>query len=125
MSKVKNDLMKEIEAKVAKKKILSKQVSKQKTIITWIAEFFTEYEKIKKLDAENHYNHFSNLAIHRLNTQLHRIDSKCHVHLNRTDDQNPVVEVHWSSSYILANSCEEVLALDAASAHFQGMLENM
>ncbi len=71
MSKVKQDLMKEIEAKVARKKQLAKQVSRQKTVANWVAEFFSEYDKTRKLDEGKPYGyeHFTSLALNRLSIQ--------------------------------------------------------
>jgi len=127
MSKIKNDLMKEIEAKVAKKKQLSKQVSRQKTVANWVAEFFTEYDKTRKLDSNNGYGfgYFTSLALNRLAIQLRSIDRKCTVDFKEPPNETPVVEIHWSSRFIQTNNCEEVLAFDASSAFFQSAIEDV
>jgi hypothetical protein len=125
MSNVKRDLMKEIEAKVARKKVVAKQVSRQKTVANWVAEFFTEYEKTKNLDAGSIYHSFAALALDRLSIQVRGIDRKCFVDFRRHDDGNPTVEIRWSKPFIQANSCEEVLVFDASSAYFQSALEDV
>ena len=126
MSNVKRDLMKEIEAKVARKKQLSKQASRQKTVANWVAEFFTEYDKTRKLDGDNSYQHFTSLTLNRLAIQLRALDRKCTVDFREPEDgSNPVVEIRWSTRFIQANNCEEVLALDASSAYFQSALEDV
>lgn len=116
--------MKEIEAKVARKKVIAKQVSRVKTVANWVAEFFTEYEKTKNMDAGSMYQSFAALALNRLSIQLRSLDRKCSVDF-RPEDGNPIVEIRWSKRFIQANNCEEVLALDAASAHFQSALEDV
>lgn len=123
MSNVKRDLMKEIEAKIARKKQLSVRVAQQKTIAKWVAEFFTEYEKTRKLDGDG-YQAFAYLALDQLNDQLRRIDKKCRVSLAQENDP-PTVEIHWSAGFILANNCEEVMVYDASSAMFQSAMEEI
>lgn len=127
MSKVKNDLMKEIEAKVARKKKLSKEVSREKTVSNWVAEFFTEWDKTRKLDEGAYgYEHFTSLALNRLAIQLRNLDRKCTIDFKQPDDGSaPIVEIHWSGRFILANNCEAVLALDASTAFFQSALEDI
>jgi hypothetical protein len=125
MSDVKKDLMKEIEAKVARKKALSKQVSRQKTVANWVAEFFTEYEKTKKLDEGTLFQSFAMLALNRLNIQLRGLDRKCGVDFRPAEDGNPTVEIRWSKHFIQTNSCEEVLVFDASSAFFQSAMEDV
>jgi hypothetical protein len=128
MSNVKRDLMKEIEAKVARKKMLSKQVSRQKTVANWVAEFFTEYEKIKKMDENSapYSISFTHLAVNKLELQLRSLDRKCYVSFRKPDDgSNPVVEIKWSQLFIQTNNCEETLVLDASSAFFQSAMEDV
>jgi hypothetical protein len=126
MSKVKIDLMKEIEAKIARKKQFAKQASRQKTVASWIAEFFTEYEKIKNFDLKSNYNSLTALALHKLNAQLHSLDRKSSVVFKEPEgDTNPIVEIHWSSAFIQKHNCEEVLILDAPSAFFQSAIEEI
>ena len=126
MSKVKNDLMKEIEAKVARKKQLAQHLSREKTIAKWVVEFFVEYEKTKKLDEGHLYLHFSTLTLNRLAIQLRALDHKCTVDFKHFEDGgNPIVEIHWSPQFVQANNCEEVLALDASAAFFQSALEDI
>jgi len=121
MSNIKRDLMKKIEAKVLKKKQLTQQVARLKTVANLVADFFNEYEKIKKFD--KHHTFYA-LALNRLSIQLRNLDRKCHVSL-KTEDENVLVEIHWSSDFIQANNCEEVLSFDASSAIFQSSLEQM
>lgn len=125
MSNVKRDLMKEIEAKVARKKVLAKQVSRQKTVANWVAEFFTEYDKTKKLEQGSLFQPFAALALNRLNIQLRGLDRKCFVNFRPAEDGNPTVEIQWSKRFIQANSCEEVLVFDAAAAFFQSAMEDV
>lgn len=125
MSNVKQDLMKEIEAKVARKKILAKQASRQKTVANWVADFFTEYEKIKKMDEGSLFNNFASLALNRLSIQLRGLDRNCMVDFKQQDDQGPLIEVRWSRKFIQTNSCEEVLVFDASSAFFQSAIEDI
>ena len=124
MSKIKRDLMKEIEAKVARKKKISKQVSQQKTIAKWVADFFVEYEKTKRLDEGQVYHAFAYLALDRLSSQLQAVDRKCHVYLAEDSDP-PTVEIRWTPTFISANNCEEVLVFDASSALFQSAMEEI
>lgn len=124
MSNIKRDLMKEIEAKVARKKQLAQQLSRQKTVANWVAEFFTEYENTRKVEKPTEYQFLAYMAINRLAIQLRAIDRKCVVDL-RDSDGVPVVEIRWSAPFILANNCEEVLVLDASSAFFQGAIEDV
>lgn len=128
MSKIKNSLMKEIDAKIARKKELAKKVARQKTIANWVAEFFTEYDKIKDLNqtATYGYEHVTSLAINRLVIQLRQLDRKCFVYFKKPeDDSTPVVEIHWSEAFVQANDCEAVLAFDASAAFFQSALEDI
>lgn len=123
MSKVKNDLMKEIEAKVAKKKQLAKQLSRQKTVVNWVAEFFTEYESTRRVEKPQDYQFLAHMAINRLAIQLRGLDRKCQVDL-RDSDGTPVVEIRWSAPFIQKNNCEEVLVFDASAAFFQSAMED-
>jgi ribosomal protein S26 len=125
MSKVKSDLMKEIEAKVIRKKQFSKQAARQKTIASWVTDFFIEYEKMKKLDQSSIYSSFTSLALSRLNIQLRTLDRKCSVVFKEPEDNSPTIEIHWSSAFIQKNSCEETLVFDASSAFFQSAMEDI
>ena len=122
MSNIKRDLMKEIEARVARKKQLAIQVSQQKTIAKWVAEFFAEYEKVKRFDEGLPYHSWAQLAVGQLENQLRRIDKKCRVYILE-EREPPTVEVHWSAAFINTNNCEEVLVFDASSAFFQSAME--
>ena len=117
--------MKEIEAKVARKKVLSQQVSRQKTVANWVAEFFTEFEKTKNMDKGSLFQPFVTLALNRLNIQLRGLDRKCSVDFRPSDVGDPTVEIRWSKRFIQANNCEEVLVLDASSAFFQSAMEDV
>ena len=114
--------MKEIEAKVARKKQLATLVSQQKTVAKWVAEFFTEYEKTKKIDAGTPYRSLTYGAVDQLRGHLHRIDNGCQVYLSETNDP-PTIEIRWSSAFLAANNCEEALVFDASSAFFQSAME--
>lgn len=124
MSNIKKDLMKEIEAKIARKKVVAQQVSRQKTVANWVAEFFTEYEKTKNMDTNSLYQPFLSLALNRLNIQLRSLDRKCSVDFRPSDASDPTVEIRWSKRFIQTNNCEEVLVYDASSAYFQSALED-
>jgi len=119
MSKVKQDLLKQIEASVARKNKLVKEMSREKTISNWVSEFFTEYEKIKRDD------HLTCLALNQLTNRLRTLDRKCYVAIKAPDDGSPTVEIMWSSRYIQDNNCEEVTVLDASAAFFQEAMEQM
>lgn len=123
MSKVKRDLMKEIEAKVARKKQLAQQLSRQKTVANWVAEFFTEYENTRKVEKPGDYQYLAYMAINRLAIQLRGLDRKCDVELKESDG-TPIVEIRWSAPFIQRNNCEEVLVFDASSAFFQSAMED-
>ena len=126
MANAKQDMMKEIEAKVARKKMLATKTSRQKTIANWVAEFFVEYEKTKKIDDTSFFSSFKSLALDRLNIQLRSLDRKCKVYFkDPKDESSPIVEIHWTTSFIQTNSCEEVLIFDASSAHFESALEDI
>ncbi len=122
-SKAKNDLMKEILATVARKKEVAKQVSRQKTVANWVADFFIELEKIKKIDPHSPLIH---LSLRRLATQLRALDRWSFVDLkiDETSKQD-VVEILWSDSFVVANNCEAALVFDAASAIFQSAMEDV
>lgn len=122
-SKAKSDLMKEIMATVARKKEVAKQVSRQKTVANWVAEFFIELEKVKKMDPRSPLIY---LSIQRLAYQIATIDRKSHVDL-RFDDasRQDVVEITWSDAFVLVNNCEKALVLDASSALFQSAMEDV
>lgn len=124
MSQVKRDLMKEIEARVARKKTLSQQVSRQKTVATWVAEFFTEFEKTRQLGDIHGYNPLEYLALDRLAIQLRSLDRKCQVDLKQNQGQH-TVEIRWSNAFVQANNCEEFLVFDASSAFFQSAMEEL
>jgi hypothetical protein len=120
-----SELQKEIEAKIARKKQLAQQVSQQKTIAKWVSEFFTEYEKTKRLDGTG-YPAFAHLALSRLNVQLSNLDRNCRVNFaDSSEDDNLVVEIRWSKHFAQANNCEEVLIFDASSAFFQSAIEDI
>lgn len=121
MSNAKYDLMKEINAKVARKKQLAKQVSKQKTVAKWVADFFVEFEKGKKLSEGFHGQSLATLALKRLTDQVRTLDRRCWVSLNH---DNETIEIQWSEKFILANQCEAVLNLDAPSAFFESAMED-
>lgn len=125
MSKVKADLLKQINEQVARKKYLAKEVSREKTIAHWVSEFFIEYEKVKKLDT-SHDNTFSSLAVSKLTIQLRNLDRRCSVIFKEPQaDVTPTIEIHWSSQYSQANNCEDVLVFDASAAFFQSAIENI
>lgn len=126
MSNVKRDLMKEIEAKVAKKKLLAQQVSRQKTVAQWVADFFKEFETTRKIEEGDFWRPLAHLALNRLNIQLRSIDRHCSVNFAEGDeDGTPLVEIHWSADFIQKNNCEAVLVFDASSAFFQSALEDI
>lgn len=122
-SKAKNDLMKEIMATVARKKIVAKQVSRQKTVANWVAEFFIELEKVKKMDPRSPLIY---LNCNLLQQQIKSIDKRSTVDL-RFDDASlqDVIEITWSDAFVLANNCEKALVLDASSALFQSAMEDV
>ena len=124
MSNIKRNLMKEIEAKVARKKQLATQISYEKTVAKLVAEFFIEYDKVRKLEAGTIYSGLSHYAVNRLNDQLRRIDNGCNVYFSRESDP-PTIEIQWSTAFIAANSCEEALVFDASSALFQSAMEEI
>jgi hypothetical protein len=123
MSKTRADLFKEIEAKVARKKQVAQKLSRTKTVATWVAEFFTEYEKTKMI--EDNYHSIRTLALNRLNIQLRDLDRKCSVDFRMNDDGVPTVEIAWSSQYIQDHDCEDVLVFDPSAAYFQSAMEDI
>jgi hypothetical protein len=122
-SKAKNDLMREIIAKVARKKEVAKQVSRQKTVANWVAEFFIELEKVKKMDPRSPLIY---LSIKKLAGQIQTLDRRAYVDL-RFDDASgqDVIEISWSDAFVLVNNCEKALVLDASSALFQSAMEDV
>lgn len=121
MSKIKMDLFKEIERKVARKKLVAQQLSRSKTVATWVAEFFTEYEKTKQID--DVYGSIQMLSLNRLNIQLRNIDRKCTVEFRTSEDGTHTVEIRWSPAFVKDNDCEEVMVFDPSSAYFQSAME--
>lgn len=124
MSKIKQDLMKEIEAKVARKKLVAQQLSRQKTVAKWVAEFFTEHEKLKRIEEGTMWQPLTSLALNRLAIQLRAMDRKCTIDFRTEDESNPVVDIHWSPNFVQSNNCEETTSLDASSAFFQSAMED-
>lgn len=125
MSNVKADLLKQIENSVTRKKQLAKVASREKTIAYLVSEFFTEYQKVKRLGAMTS-NVFSSLAVSKLTSQLRMLDRNCFVLFKEPEgEETPTIEIHWSSSYSLTNNCEDVLVFDASSAYFQSAIENI
>ena len=125
MANVKQDLMKEIEAKIARKKVVASQASRQKTVVSWVADFFAEHEKTKNLDRDTAYM-FSALALNRLRIQLRGLDGRCHADFREAEDGSGlVVEIRWSASFSQTNNCEQVLVFDASSAFFQSAMEDI
>lgn len=121
MSKIRADLLKQIDAKVARKKQMAQQLNRTKTVASWVAEFFTEYEKTKSVDEA--WGPMRMLALNRLNVQLRNIDRKCDVDFRVSEDGTPTVEIRWSAKFIQENDCEDVMVFDPASAYFQSALE--
>lgn len=122
-SKAKNDLMKEIMTTVARKKVVAKQVSRQKTVANWVAEFFIELEKVKKMDPRSPLIY---LNCNLLRQQIKSIDKRSNVDLKFDDASlQDVVEITWSDAFVLANNCEKALVLDASSALFQSAMEDV
>lgn len=125
MSNIKQDLMKKIEAIVARKKVFAKQASRQKTVANWVADFFTEHDKTKKIDGRHEYHTFASLVLDRLSTQLRTLDKRCIVDFRDIETNNPIIEIRWSPAFVKANNCEEVLIFDASSAYFQSAIEDV
>lgn len=122
-SKVKNDLMKEIMASVARKKEVSKQVSQQKTIARWVTDFFIELEKIKKIDPQSYLIYLNRV---RLQQQIQGIDKRSTVDLQFDDvSKQDIIVIHWSDTFVQINKCEEASVFDASSAFFQNAMENI
>lgn len=122
MSKAKADLLKEIERKIAKKKLLAQSLTRTKTVATWVSEFFTEYEKMKPM--EDAWGSFATLNLNRLALQMKNLDRKCSVDFRTSEDGTPIVEIRWSANYIQDNDCEDVMVFDPASAYFQSAMES-
>jgi len=119
VSNIKRDLMKEIEAKVARKKRIAAQVSEVKTVSKWVNEFFTEYEKIKKTEW-----YLRSLAVDQLRHKLSKLDKNCQVNFLDLNEP-PTIEIYWSEPFVEANNCEKVLVFDVASALFESAMEEM
>lgn len=115
-SNIKSDLLKQIEAKVARKKELAKEVSREKTIVHWVSEFFTEFSKTRKLDPIGY------MAVQSLTARLRKFDRKVDV-VFKVDSET--IEIRWSSQYLQDNNCEDHLVFDASSAHFQSAMETL
>jgi hypothetical protein len=123
---IKSDLMKEIDAKVARRKELAKKLSREKTVANWVSEFFSEYDNTRKLDQGNGYEYFTSLALSRLAIQLRNLDRKCTVDFRQDENGgDPVVDIHWSPKFVQANNCEDTISLDAATASFQSAMEDI
>lgn len=118
---VKLDMLKQIEAAVKRKKLLSKEISREKTIAHWVSDFFTEIQNTKKMDE---YGSFTHLALSKLIVNLRVLDKKvAAVFKEPADGSEPKVEIYWSQVYAAKNNCEEVTVLDAPSAYFQDAME--
>lgn len=117
----KDDVLRQIEASIQRKKILAKEVSREKTIVQWVCEFFSEVEKTKNIDDQGN---FASLALSKLIINLRTLDKKCSAVFKEPKFGNdPQVEIYWSKKYILDNNCEHVMTLDASSAFFQNAIE--
>lgn len=116
----KDDIRKQIEAAVKRKKLLSKEVSRVKTISHWVSEFFSEIENTKKVDEFGSLTHF---ALSKLVVNIRTIDKQAYVVFKEPTDGDPKVEICWSAKFVASNNCEEVTVLDASSAFFQDAIE--
>ena len=115
---IKSDLLKQISEAITRKKELAKKISKQKTVMNWACEFFTEINKF-------HGNPYGNaLALGLLTNKLRTLDNRCSVILKEPEGSPAFVEIIWSDQYVSANNCEKIAILDEVSVFFQSALED-
>jgi hypothetical protein len=118
---VKNDLMKQIEASVQRKKQVAKDLTRNKTIATWVSDFFSAVEKTRALDQ---FGYLDSLEVQKLENNLRTLDRRVYITFNQRDANEPVVEIHWSNAYILLNQCDPVIAMTEATAFFEKTMES-
>lgn len=117
----KDDMFKRISAAVKRKKYLSKEISRDKTIVHWVSEFFSEVQNTKRMDE---YGSFTHLALSKLTVHLRTVDKKvAAVYKEPADGSEPKVEIYWSEVYATQNNCEHITTLDAPSAYFQDAMD--
>jgi hypothetical protein len=112
------DMLKEIEAKVKRKKALAIEVAREKTIYYLAADFFAEVAKSAS---------FAGFAVNRFRDSLRGIDSRSSVHYFHPTDEGPGerLEIHWSDQYIHKHGCEPVMVIDSATAQFEKAMERL
>lgn len=116
---VKNDIVKEIEARVARKKALAKEISREKTIAHLVTEFFDLLEGVKAIDE---IGMFQRSALNLLEHKLRDFDKSVRVKYKRDEE---LVEIHWSKAYCELTGYEQVLVIDKATAAFDKYFEEL
>ena len=118
---VKSDLMKQINAAVQHKKALSKTLTRDKTIATWVSDFFAAVEKTRDIDQNGNLGW---IEVEKLANNLHTLDRRARVYFSGLKiSTEPQIDIHWSSAYITQNNCEPVTVMTAASAFFDKTIE--
>ena len=119
MSDIKTELLREIEEKIKRKKLLAKETSREKTLAFWVSGFFAEISKLKG----GGHDYITTLALNRLTQSLRSVDKKCSVIFRQFSDTESQVEITWSKVYLMTHDCEKVLTMNASSADFESALE--
>src|SRR5688500_13399097 len=113
---VKDDLLKKINSNIQRKKELAKEVASEKTLATWISEFFSEIERLQQ-------DEWKAIALSNLITKVRRIDYRAIVLYKDNTNEASQIEIRWSDVYLSKNNCESVTVMDASTAFFQKMIE--
>lgn len=113
----KTDLLKQIEKKVTQKKKLSKELSREKTVMSLAMDFFEELKRLRDWPS------FVPLTLHLLNSRLSQIDSGVCVVLEEPKDAEPRIIINWSSKYVDKHNCEAVTVVDESSAYLQTLFD--
>jgi hypothetical protein len=117
---IKEDMLKQVNARVDKKKLLARQAAKPKTLNRWAVKFFKE---VDNLPPEG-FDGIITLALSEINSNIQTVDRRAYVIYKYDSPSNAVLEVHWSNAYVAANNCEPVLVIDPATAYLDVALDD-
>lgn len=120
MSKVKEDLLKEIEARIAKKKLAKARAFNNRCVETFVLTFIKNIEDTNTM-VDNQYEWSNNAksAESSLLGQIRSFDDGAKVSVSWCirEGEKPVVDtvtINWSKSYQQSEKCDAQIVLSAA-----------
>lgn len=118
MASIKRELLKKINKAVERKKELSKNLERNKTLYQWAVSFFDEVDKAPVM---------ANFELNKLLNKIKGLDRGAKLEYYEEDDNmlGSRIEITWSPAYVAANKCDNVFVIDAASAYFNAELETL